>query len=151
MTLCRALDSSYCGNTSKEVLKLTDKCKDKWNVESKIFKWQASKKLWRKLERRTNCEVVSESSQTVLAVRQIHGRHWRSLLPRLLVSLLLTSYCLHVLTFYTPFHDLNLGLLCDHYDGWQSQAVCLHQILHEAWEICYEDPFNVSSGFWWTF
>jgi hypothetical protein len=42
-------------------------------------------------------------------------------------------------------------VFCFVWDGWQIQVMCLHQVLHEALQIRYQNSWNASWGFWRTF
>lgn len=86
-------------------------------------------------------KVLSESSKNRCAVINTGNSNEY---PTYWISL--SIGCLLVFNYYVVLEQLY-----EHYDSWQIQAMCLQQILCEAWWISYRNTWNALSGFWWTF
>jgi hypothetical protein len=101
-------------------------------------------------------EVVSESSQTVTIVTVSVKEDERGGKGNTSASLLhqhamwyhdVNTHCFYM-NAYTFFFFFLFCFVCS---GWQNWAMCLHQILREARQIRYQNPWNASWGFWRTF
>jgi hypothetical protein len=91
--------------------------------------------------------VLWETSGTVIVVRW-EGRP-RSHFSKPIASVHHVTPCSeHTLFLHECSFDFVFRFVCD---GWQNRAMCLHQVLREAWQIHCRNPLNSSWGFWRTF
>lgn len=67
------------------------------------------------------------------------------------VSLPIIGFPLSAFSYYMRFYNMMLEQFCTFYDSWQIQAMCLYQILCEAWQNSYQDLWNALTSFWWIF